>query len=233
MTEILRFLAIFQGWVYGLVMVLGLNFLYRFLRAWDELRRSAFGLERRMAQMRINQAASALVLLVLLGVFEFVLVNFWVPATPGAMPLPTTIAPLLTTPTVTLPPELAGTPLPQETPAPSSAAPSETAACVPDQVEILFPDQDATVAGLITLRGSASIPNFGFFKLEYAAGNENTWLAVLAKDSPVVAGELGQWDTSRLVPGLYRLRLVVTDNQGAAQQPCVVRVNVIPPTPSP
>lgn len=231
MTEIFRALAAWQTWIYSLLIVLGLVFAFRFLRAWDELRRSAFGLERRMAQERINQAASVLVLLVMAGILEFILVTFIVPATPGALPLPTVTPALLTTPTVTLPPEEITTP--QGTPSPPAAPPENTTACVPESVEILSPAQDSTVSGLITLRGSASIPDFGFYKFEYTLGNEENWQAILANDQPLVATDLGQWDTARLVPGLYRLRLVVTDNQGIPQPPCVVRVNVVAPTETP
>ncbi len=230
MTEILRFLATYQTWVYAVLGAGGLLFIIRFLRVWDELRRSAFGLEREMAQARLNQAASVLVLLLRGTIAEFSLVTFVVPAVPEDMPLPTPTVDLLATPTVTLAP--GETPPPTATPAPQGNIPP-TEACVPGSIAISDPPQDGSVAGIATIRGSADIPAFGFYKLEYAPSDKDAWQAILAGDTPVVEGELGQWNTTPLVPGLYRLRLVVTDNRGQAQPPCVIRINVLAPTPVP
>ena len=72
------------------------------------------------------------------------------------------------------------------------------------------------------------IPNFGFYKFEMAKSNENSWLSIEANNNAVVNGQLGNWNTTRLDPGVYQLRLVVTDNQGQALPPCVVQVNVAP-----
>ncbi len=232
MTEIFRFLAEYQAWVYAILGVGGLLFVYRFVRAWDELRRSAFGLERAMAQARLNQAASVLVLLLLGVMAEFAVVSFVIPAVPENIPLPTPTIELLATPTVTLPPAGEESALPTSTPAPRGNIPPGEA-CVPASIEISDPPQDGSLAGIATIRGSADIPAFGFYKLEYAPPDQETWQAILAGDTPVVEGELGQWNTTPLVPGLYRLRLVVTDNQGRAQPPCVIRINVLRPTPEP
>ncbi len=230
MTAILRFLATYQAWVYAVLGVGGLLFTVRFLRAWDELRRSAFGLEREMAQARLNQAASVLVLLLLGAIAEFTLITFVVPAVPEDLPLPTPTVDLLATPTVTLAPGEEA--LSTATPVPRGNLPP-TEACVPGSIEISDPPQDGSVAGITAIRGSASIPAFGFYKLEYAPPDKDAWQAILAGDAPVVNGELGQWNATPLVPGLYRLRLVVTDNQGQAQPPCVIRINVLAPTPAP
>jgi hypothetical protein len=44
---------------------------------------------------------------------------------------------------------------------------------------------------------------------------------------------LGRWDTTALTPGDFQLRLVVSDNQGQQEPPCIVVLRVIPSTPGP
>jgi len=232
MAEILNFLAQYEAWVYAMLGGGALMFLFRFVGAWDELRRSTFGLEREMAQARLNRAASVLMMLLVGALAEFMIVSFLVPEYPAASPLPTATIELLATPTVTLPPAAAAAAVPTATPIPQGNVPASEA-CVPGSVDISEPPRDGAVGGLVALRGSANIPNFGFYKFEYALPDQENWQAILANDQPVAEGDLGQWNTVRLVPGLYRLRLVVTDNQGQAQPPCVIRINIIPPTPTP
>ncbi|RMF49731.1 MAG: hypothetical protein D6755_02085 [Anaerolineae bacterium] len=232
MAEVFRSLAQYEGWVYAVLAIAALMFILRFVRAWDELRRSTFGLERQMAQMRLNQAASVLVLLLLAAIAEFTIVSFVVPHEPAALVLPTPTVDVLATPTVTLPPTALATQPPTPTPLPLGVVPS-TEACIPGSVNITSPPRDGTAGGLVPLRGSASIPDFGFYKFEYALPNQENWQAILAGDTPVIDGDMGQWNATHLLPGLYRLRLVVTDNQGVAQPPCVINITIVPPTPSP
>ena len=232
MAEVFRSLAQYEGWIYAVLGMAVLMFLFRFVRAWDELRRSTFGLERHMAQLRLNRAASVLVLLLSLAIAEFTIVSFVVPQEPASLMLPTPTADILATPTVTLPPTAQATPAPTPTSVPLGAVPASEA-CIPGSVDITAPPRDGTTGGLIALRGSASIPDFGFYKFEYALPNQDIWQAILAGDAPVVDGDMGQWNAAHLLPGLYRLRLVVTDNQGLAQPPCVININIVPPTPAP
>jgi hypothetical protein len=59
------------------------------------------------------------------------------------------------------------------------------------------------------------------------AGSDS-WSTILANNQIVQDGELGRWDTAEITPGDYKLRLVVTDNQGNAMPACVVPVSIVP-----
>jgi hypothetical protein len=78
----------------------------------------------------------------------------------------------------------------------------------------------------VILKGTATVPNFGFYKYEFAPIGTDVWSTVLANNKPVLDGELGNWDTSALVTGDYRLRLVVTDNQGNELPACIIPLRV-------
>jgi hypothetical protein len=80
----------------------------------------------------------------------------------------------------------------------------------------------------VDIQGTASVPNFGFYKYEVAPLNSDTWATISAGRDVVVAGSLGKWDTTALTPGDYQLRLVVTDNQGKSLPPCVILIRVSP-----
>ena len=73
-----------------------------------------------------------------------------------------------------------------------------------------------------------NIPDFGFYKYEVAVAGSDTWATIAAGRATVVDGALGQWDTSTLSPGDYRVRLVVSDNQGQALPACIITVRVSP-----
>lgn len=228
--EALRFSRAFETWIYLILGIGGLFFARRFILAWQELRGAVFGLERESAQSRLNQAASVLVLLLTITVFEFILVSFVAPAFPGANPLPTTTLNLLATPTTTLPASAgtnntAGATNTQSLP----VNPSPVPGCVPGQVEITSPNNGAEVSGAVIIIGTANIPNFGFYKFEIKRPDESIWLTIQAGNQIVTAGQLGVWDTSRLTPGEYQFGLVVQDNTGQTLLPCIINVRVVSP----
>jgi len=75
------------------------------------------------------------------------------------------------------------------------------------------------VRGHVNISGSASIPNFQFYKVEFAAGSNpaDTSFRNMASDvhrSPVQAGLLDVWDTTGLPDGPFTLRLTVVDIRG-------------------
>ncbi|HWQ82944.1 MAG TPA: hypothetical protein VN363_00165, partial [Anaerolineales bacterium] len=111
MAEALSFVRAFEAWIYLLLGLGGLFYIRKFILAWQELQDAGFGLERESAQGRVNLAAGMLVLILVLGVAEFMLVSFVAPTVPGANPLITPTVNLLATPTTTLAPtSTAGTP---------------------------------------------------------------------------------------------------------------------------
>lgn len=229
MDEALRFFKDYEFWIYLLLALGGLVYIRKFVLAWDELRGAAFGLERESAQSRLNQAASMLVLLLAMGVTVFVLVSFVVPTVPGANPLLTPTLDLFATTTTTLPvnPTLIDTT--QETTnitTPSTVEPSGGEGCIPGELMISEPKDGTEISGVVTLKGTANIPNFGFYKYEVARPGETIWLTIQAGREVVQDDELGQWDTRTLSSGDYMLRLVVTDNQGESSPPCVIHIYV-------
>lgn len=233
MEEAISFFRAFELWIYLLLGLGGLYYLRRFILAWQELQGASFGLERDSAQARLNQSASALVLLLTMAVVEFVLVSFIAPAMPGLAPLPTPTLNLLATATVTLPaalPQPAGTLVPTPLLIPEVQSGS---GCIPGQIEVTMPKAGEEVSGVVPVVGTADIPNFGFYKFEIKRPSETIWLTIQAGNTPVQGGKLGDWDTTRLSPGEYQLGLVVIDNQAQASEPCVVQVRVSRPIETP
>jgi len=235
MEEALRFFRAYEVWIYLLLGLGGLFYIRKFILAWQELREAAFGLERESAQARLNQSASVLALVLAFTVTEFFLVSFVAPTVPGAVPLLTPTLDLLATATSTLPPTTPGA---AETPNAAIATPLATAqtageGCLPGQVLITSPQNGSEISGVVTISGTATIPNFGFFKLEMKRTDEPNWLTILAGNEVIVTGTLGSWNTSLLSPGDHQLSLVVTDNQGKSLPPCVVQVRVTNTAPQP
>ena len=226
MGEALRFFKDNEVFIYLFLGIPAVWQIRKFALAWGELRSAAFGLERESAQSKLNWATMMLISIFLLGVAEFGMISFIIPTVPGALATPT--LDLLASPTTTLAPgEVAEN---QETPAPTVEA--ENDGCISGQVEILSPEEGETIQDIVEITGSADIPNFGFYKFEMAAVSDAIWLTIQAGETITQNGRLGYWDTTRLSPGDYALRLVVADNQGESVDPCVIRVRVDPPSDS-
>jgi hypothetical protein len=236
MEEALSFFRALEAWIYLLLGLGGLIYLRKFIIAWQELRGAAFGLERESAQSRLNQAASVLVLLLTMAVAEFVMVSFIAPAVPGANPLPTATLNVLATPTTTLTADstqvLEGGPTVSPNPTPSTA----NTGCIPGQIEITAPENGASIKDVVVVNGSATIPDFGFYKIEMKRPDQQSWLTILAGNQPVTDSKLGEWDTRRIPPGQYELGLIAYDNQAQPSDLCVIQVTIIASadtTPSP
>ncbi len=227
MDEALRYFKAYEIWIYLGLGLLAIWQIRKFALAWEEMRGALFGMERESAQVRLNQAASMLVLFLLMGLAEFSLVTFVVPSVPGANPLPTPTLDLLATATTTLPVMTPGTDL-AGTPAPSTEG-EYPEGCLPGQVVLISPQNGEQISGEITLIGTADIPNFGFYKYEVARPGETIWLPIQVGQEAKREEELGTWDTSNLLPGVYMLRLIVTDNQGSELPPCSIEVHVVTP----
>jgi hypothetical protein len=225
MGEILRFFKDNEVFIYLILGIVAIWLFRKFLIAWGELRNAAFGLERQTAQSRLNWVTTIFTLVLLLVVAEFVLVSFVVPTVPGASPLETPTLDLLASPTITLVPGVLAA---DSTPLPDIETQNNN--CVPGNVNILSPQDGETVRDIVEIIGSADIPNFGFYKFEMASVNDLSWLTIQAGEIITQEGRLGYWDTSRLIPGDYALRLIITDNQGQMTEPCVVQVRVEPPS---
>ena len=119
---------------------------------------------------------------------------------------------------------------PNETPG-ITPTPSEIAAaegCVAGQVNLTSPLNGDRISGSISVRGSASVDNFGFYTLQIAHPGDVIWLPIQVGQQGLKNEVLGTWDSSTLTPGAYLLRLVVTDNVGNLLTPCAIQVTVDP-----
>jgi len=227
MEQVFQFFRAYEIWIYVILGLLILWQIRKFVSAWEDLRGAFFGLEREAAQSRVNSAATMVVILIMMAVAEFTVVMFVVPTLPGANPLPTAILDLLATPTITLPPPtLNPNETPDVTPTPGEIPAAE--GCTPGQINLIAPVNGDKIRGSVSIRGSADIPDFGFFTLQIARPGDAIWLPILVGQQPVKNDVLGTWDTSSLTPGEYMFRLVVTDNVGTELIPCAIQVLVEP-----
>ena len=94
---------------------------------------------------------------------------------------------------------------------------------------IFTPAPGQTVTGLVPVNGRASSTTFVSYRLEYGQGAAPaTWTPIQESTSKVESGPLGIWNVQALPPGLYTLRLVVTDRT-RGQMITTVTVNAGPP----
>ncbi len=217
MDALLRFLVENEPLVY---ILLGLAALFAgrgVRRAWYERQGAIFGLEREIATRRLMRSAAQLGLVGVFFVAEFVVASFVAPASDALS--------VLATPTANVLMEGTAPVDGQAVPAAAAALPDETG-CTPGQIEITDPPNGAKIDGLVTLVGTADVPNFGFYKFEMTSLGAEQWVTILAGREPVREGELGRWDTSTLLPGDYALRLVVTDATGQTLPPCTITLRV-------
>lgn len=228
--EALRFFRAYELWIYLLLALGGLIYVRKFILAWEDMRAAAFGLERESAQGRLNQAAGMFVLILMIAIAEFSMVTFVAPSFPGSSPLGTPTLDLLATATATLSPteaqEEASIQEGEASPATPTAILPRSEGCVPGQAMISEPLDGVEISGLISLKGTANIPNFGFYKYEVARPDDDVWMTIQAGRDIKIDADLGQWDTRTLPSGDYMLRLVVTDNMGEALPPCVIQVRL-------
>jgi len=227
MEEALSFFRAFEVWIYLLLGLGGLFYTRKFILAWQELREASFGLERENAQTRLNQSASILVLLLTMAVVVFFLVYFVSPAVPSANLLPTPTINLLATPTTTIPAGTQPSESVQTQPEIITTDIQPESGCLPGQIEITSPTNGEQVSGVTRILGTADIPNFGHYKFEIKRPDETIWLTIQAGNTVVRNDNLGDWDTSRLIPGEYQLGLVVVDNQAQAAPACIVQIRVV------
>ena len=223
-----RFLIKYEIWVYA-ALGLGSVFAIRSAwKAWSEWRRSVYGLEKELSLQRVRISGAVVVLLLMIGLSQFCLVSFVVPFLPATTFLLTSTADLLQTPVSTLVPG-APTTVPG-TPPPALAG---TSGCQDGQLMISFPAAGQDISGSISLTGTVDVPNFGYYKYEYAQQGSELWTTIAADNKVKKNEDLGRWDPTALVPGDYELRLVVTDNLGNVLPACIIPIHLVAPTATP
>lgn len=96
------------------------------------------------------------------------------------------------------------------------------------QVAIVDPPDGLLVSGVVPVVGSASVPDFVSYELQYGVShNPGAFSPPIfgPVGTPVVNGQLGVWDTTGLETGPHTLRVIVRDAKGA-QYEARVRVFV-------
>ena len=225
MEDLLRFLQTYELWIYGLLGAVFLVYFRKMLIAWRDWRAAVFGLEKENAQRKFSASLTAVGLLGMLLLMEFVLISFIAPAFPKTFMLVTPTLNLLATPTATLSMlgAEAGVVRTESTPLPEGEN-----GCIPGQIEWTVPRDGDTIQGVIELQGTVNLPTLGFYRFEYSAAGSNSWMPIAAgSDSKINEGLGGNWNTGQLIPGDYLIRLVVTDNLNTELTPCVITVQVI------
>ncbi len=211
----------------GLYLILAFPLVLLLLRAWQawqEVQGALFGLEWEQARQRFYQSVVGAFLVLGLMVAVFFM------ATLGRAEYTRMVIPAVTATLPLTPGQATGTPQPTASPTPLPPAEPNPEACIPGQVEITEPANDATVKGEVQIRGSASIPNFAFYKVEFAPKGTALFLTIKASREPKVDDVLVDvWDTGMLQPGDYLLQLVVVDTAGRPKPPCRILIHVQPP----
>ena len=67
---------------------------------------------------------------------------------------------------------------------------------------------------ILSIRGSATRPNFAYYKFELRREEDKAWAFIRSFNRPVTNDILMNWDTQPLRPGVYWLRLIVVDSRG-------------------
>ena len=106
-------------------------------------------------------------------------------------------------------------------------------------VQVTSPEMGQEVRGMVPIIGSASVPSFQFYKVEFGVGaNPSEWAVIGSlHEQPVINGQLEVWNTAALPDGVYTLRLQGVKQDGNWEEFFVrnlVVANTRPmPTPTP
>lgn len=225
MAAIYQFLSTYEVLIYILLAIGGL-FVSRWLwQSWNEWRQAVYSLEKEFALRRLGHGFATLTLILVLSCGELITASFIVPNLPASFFIATPTLDLFATPTGTISADLATQIALTPRPVPTILGEN---GCVDEKLVITSPEAGTAISGVVDIRGTVNIPNFGFYKYEVASLNSDTWATISAGREVVVDNSLGKWDTTALTPGDYQLRLVVTDNQGQSLPPCILPIRVVP-----
>ncbi len=99
-----------------------------------------------------------------------------------------------------------------------------------DLAIITSPQNNAIVRGQVPIIGSATHPQFQFYKVEFArepaVSDENFGIIGAIHEAQVADGQLEMWDTTQVPDGSYSLRLRVVRLDGNYDEYSVVQVVV-------
>ena len=220
MSLFYRTLDSYAPLVYIILVIMGMYAFRNMVRSWREWRNAVFSLEREFALRRLGQATAFGLIVLFLFFGQFYISTFVVPVLPASDIISTPTLDMLATPIATTAPNGE---VSLATPAPQSGM----SGCIENEKMLTSPSPGEEISGTVSLMGSASISNFGFYKYEYAPVGTDNWVTISAGAEMKVDDELGKWDTTTLTNGDYFLQLVIIDNVGNTIEPCVIAVRVI------
>jgi len=226
MDKILLFLNEYSVLIF-IVLIFPFIIAYRkYRKSVHQKNEALFGLEKEISNRNRTSSISIMWLIGLLAIGEIIVVFFVIPSYPNLKPFSNPTQDTFSLPASTIPPEILAT-LMARTPDQTSTLTSSS--CIPGIIMITTPKAGDQIRGKISLTGTANIPNFGFYKYEFANPGTEDWVTIQAGRELVIDGILGDWDTSEIAPGDYLLRLVVLDNQGQVYPACEIPIRIVKP----
>lgn len=228
MGEILLRLRQNETLIYLLLGGVVLFSVIKLLSVWRDWKSANFGLEKELTQRKASSTLTILLICVLLALAEFVLVSFVSPGLSNPRALATqTIDLMAVAPTKTSQP-ITPTSLDLVNVQPTATTSIASNGCQAGLLEWTYPVSGEKIKGTITLQGTVNFVNLGFYKYEYSQVGSDIWNPIAAGDSKIIKGDLGgPWNTTELIPGEYRLRLVATDNNNNPFPTCEITITVL------
>jgi hypothetical protein len=224
MEAILRFLTQYEILFYVLLGAVILIYVRKVYLAWRDWSEALFGLEKELAQRKINAGLSLVLFSILLVAGLFVINTFVTPSVPGVFQVATPTVDMTAQPTL-----ITETPTVEATT--QGLIPTLSAflnkGCVPGQVNWTYPLDGDGVSGQVELRGTVNILNLGYYKIEYSPIDQDNWIPIVAGRELVDNAPFGSlWNTSEMTPGDYKLRLVVSTNDDEKLPECEIKILV-------
>lgn len=224
-SDVVQFLSAYEVWIYAVLGVIAIGAVTRLFRALNYWRGATFGIEKEIARRRFISSITTLIVIFVFAMSEFLFVSFSASSLPSIQTLATPTVNVLAVPTETLVPLNAA----NETVVLEATPTVSLESCIPGEVSWTFPEPGSELSGLVVLSGSANIPNFGFYKYEYAVPGSEIWTTIAGDREPKIENELGRWNTTQIIGGDYLLRLVVLDNENNEYGSCIVPVRILTP----
>jgi len=158
------------------------------------------------------------------------------PTPPVCTPTPSAVVCVTATPTPVVCTPTAAVVCVTPTPAVVCVTPTPAVVCVtatpvgtplPSCRDLTYPPNNAVVKGQVEIRGTATVANFWYYKIEFRFDNEpNLWRYIYSAYAPVSDGVLAVWNTSPLPDGVYWLKLSVVDRTGNYRPGCEARITI-------
>jgi len=224
MDAILRFLTDYEILFYVLLGAVILIYVRKVYLAWRDWSVALFGLEKEVAQRKINAGLSLVLFSTLLAIGLFVINTFVTPSVPGVFQVATPTVDMTAQPTISI-----------ETPTVESTTqgliPTLSAflnkGCVPGQVNWSYPLDGDSVSGPVELSGTVNIPNLGFYQIQYSPIDQDNWIPILAGREIINNDSFGSsWNSADLTPGDYKIRIVVKTNDDEQLPECEIKILV-------